>query len=543
MSDLHEYIVTLHNKDDLDDFYQDMETPGGNLYIPDRGVDLQLRRPISRNTHYMLTHEEADQIKNDPRVMDVTLKAFGDFKEPFYEITGNFNKSSSNNNSHTNWGLLRSTLEQTIANWGSDGTADQNTTVKINSSGKNVDVVIVDGHIDPTHPEYAVNPDGSGGSRVIQYNWFQHDVGNGTGTYLYSPLNQYGDNHGAHCAGTACGNSQGWARDSNIYNINPYAQNINGNINSVLWDYVRAFHAAKNVNPATGRKNPTICNGSYGSVARFNFGSLGPITRIIYRGSDTGDIPAGVTSQQLIDNGIYVSTGSTSPRVPFYSAADWADIQDAIADGIIVVGAAGNESFRVVNQADQDFDNIFVATFNGTPFSWFYHRGTDPSAVPGAICVGNLDALIDQRKRTSSNTGTRIDTFAPGQNILSSVNSTLDYGGVQDSRNSSYYLVKIGGTSMASPQVCGMLACLLEVYPNLTNTECLQFIQLYADSGSMRDDGEAVNDLEALQNAPNRIMVMPITRQDTGTAFPKTAYKFRPASGKAYPRPRIRRKG
>ena len=32
---MEEYVVTLRNKEDLDDFYNDMETPGGDLYIPD----------------------------------------------------------------------------------------------------------------------------------------------------------------------------------------------------------------------------------------------------------------------------------------------------------------------------------------------------------------------------------------------------------------------------------------------------------------------------------------------------------------------------
>ena len=63
-----EYIVTRHNREDLEDFYNDMETPGGDLYIPDRAVDLELRRPISRNTHYMLTEEEAQTLREDPRV-------------------------------------------------------------------------------------------------------------------------------------------------------------------------------------------------------------------------------------------------------------------------------------------------------------------------------------------------------------------------------------------------------------------------------------------------------------------------------------------
>jgi len=68
-----EYIVTLKNFEDLDNFYEDMETPGGNLYIPERKVDCHLRRPISRNTHYLLTDEEADVVRQDPRVLDVQL--------------------------------------------------------------------------------------------------------------------------------------------------------------------------------------------------------------------------------------------------------------------------------------------------------------------------------------------------------------------------------------------------------------------------------------------------------------------------------------
>ena len=34
------YMVTLKDSADLDDFYNDMETPGGALTIPNRAVDL-----------------------------------------------------------------------------------------------------------------------------------------------------------------------------------------------------------------------------------------------------------------------------------------------------------------------------------------------------------------------------------------------------------------------------------------------------------------------------------------------------------------------
>jgi hypothetical protein len=42
--ELKEYIVTLHKHEDLDDFYQDMETPGGNLYIPERAAKITVAR-------------------------------------------------------------------------------------------------------------------------------------------------------------------------------------------------------------------------------------------------------------------------------------------------------------------------------------------------------------------------------------------------------------------------------------------------------------------------------------------------------------------
>ena len=48
---LREYIVTLYKYEDLDSFYEDMETPGGNLYIPSRAVELLLRRKNSRKNH------------------------------------------------------------------------------------------------------------------------------------------------------------------------------------------------------------------------------------------------------------------------------------------------------------------------------------------------------------------------------------------------------------------------------------------------------------------------------------------------------------
>ena len=70
---LREYVITLKKYEDLDAFYSGMETVGGDLYIPNRQVALADRRPISRNTHYLLTQFEAEELKKDPRVEDVDL--------------------------------------------------------------------------------------------------------------------------------------------------------------------------------------------------------------------------------------------------------------------------------------------------------------------------------------------------------------------------------------------------------------------------------------------------------------------------------------
>lgn len=559
-ADTREYIVTLRNKEDLDAFYEDMETPGGNLYIPDRAVEVAARRTISRNTHYMLTVEEVETVKNDPRVLNVEPAAFLDLRKPRYVIENEiFNKTFTNNASHVNWGLLRCTEESTRAGWGIDGTSSVTDSVSIEASGKNVDVVIVDGIVDPSHPEYAANSDGSGGSRVVQYNWFQHkaELGiSGSTTYVYTPYTGgYGDlnssgiddrtednSHGSHVAGTVAGNNQGWARDANIYNITPYATDPNGTTGYYyFFDYIRLFHANKPVNPALGRKNPTVINCSFGSAIRWGQGDFGLLTRIVYRGVDFNP-GRSLTVAEMQARGI--NTTSTTPYIPYYYTSDLVDIQDMIDEGIICVAAAGNEGFKVSVSGDQDYNNYFEAAYQGTNLQLYSNRGTSPGAISNVICVGAVSYNTNERKASFSNCGPRIDVFAPGQAIMSSVPSNEAYGGVQDPRNSSYYLAKLQGTSMASPQVCGLIACLLEMYPNMTQTEALEYIITNGVLDQMYDSGaDSAIDNNSLQDAPNRYLFFKRERQLAGSVFPKRNFKPRPSSGAAYPRPRIRAKG
>jgi hypothetical protein len=153
-------------------------------------------------------------------------------------------------------------------------------TIELTMTGRNVDVVIVDEpELTWDHPEFAVNADGTGGSRALYYNWYQHNPAvNGKAAGTYWANYEYGKTkyanptwkdmrdawwaaarHGSHVTGTVAGNTNGWARDANIYRLD-----FNDPVGSV-WGYVKEFHKNKPINPVTGKKNPTIMNNSWGN--------------------------------------------------------------------------------------------------------------------------------------------------------------------------------------------------------------------------------------------------------------------------------------
>ena len=443
---MNEYIVTCRSYEDLENLYDDMETPGGSLYIPDRAVDLVHRRAISRNTHYMLTEEEAAEIRNDERVIacERLAKDRGIVPDYLWTQTDDFNKTTGTfAGDDKNWGLYRVIEGDSVTNWGSDGTDEiTNRTIVTTSSGKNVDVVIVDAHINPDHPEFAVNPDGSGGSRVNQFNWFQYNsvLGYGSnGTYTYSTSGASpNSNHGTHVAGTACGNTQGWARDANIYNM-AFSDTLSGvtDWDEKLWDYLRHFHKNKSINSATGRRNPTITNHSWG-YSRVNI-NLSTLTSVTYRGTTTA--LSGTDSQKktvLEDNGVPVPANTYLYKTPARIAAVDADVQDAIADGVIVISSAGNSYWNCDTSSGNDYNNYVVTS------STIYHsRGSTPGSADNVICVGSIGSKINEYKSNFSNWGERVDIWAPGSDIISAVYDSssppTSYNPIiADSRNSSY---------------------------------------------------------------------------------------------------------
>lgn len=539
MSELKEYIVTIRDFADLESLYNDLENQGIGQHgvFPDRAIEVVNRRPISRNTHYILTADEAEQISKDPRVLAVEINPseIGLFPEPIWtETSNNWSKSNSMSSADRNWGLLRCIEGEQRSGWGTYTSPNKTGTVTLTATGKNVDVVIVDGHLDPNHPEFAVNSDGTGGSRVIQYNWLEltHTVTGGTnGTYVYSPYVSAlvgNNNHGTHVAGITAGNTQGWARGANIYNIAPYAGygNFTNENGSMVLDYLRAWHNAKPVNTETGIRNPTITNNSWGYRISTPYSY---ISFLVYRGA----VHFGpFTPEQLINYGVYVDYLDRA-YIPYRFAALDADIQDCINDGIIMVGAAGNDYTKMDVSSGVDYNNYIYHSLYGV---LTYHRGSSPSSASSMICVGAIGAYNyvpdgnGDEKAEYSNCGPRVDIFAPGTYIASSWLDTESAWSVAvtDPRNNSYYYVKDTGTSMASPQVTGMLACVLELYPEFTHADALSYITVNSKSDQIYVSNGGYNDLLDIQGAANRYLFAPPELSYNSEVSVTSAYNINP---------------
>ena len=209
---------------------------------------------------------------------------------------------------------------------------------------------------------------------------------------------------------------------------------------------------------------------------------MSSITSVTYRGATT--TVSGTNAQKKVtleDNGVPVPASTYLYKTPARVAAVDADIQDAIADGVIVISSAGNSYWNCDTSSGNDYNNAINAGGN------LYHsRGSTPGSADNVICVGSIGSKVAEYKSNFSNWGERVDIWAPGSDIISAVYdsssaTTENSGGytpiIADSRNSSYHLASISGTSMSSPQVCGVIACLAEQEPHLTQAEALQHLK------------------------------------------------------------------
>jgi len=94
---------------------------------------------------------------------------------------------------------------------------------------------------------------------------------------------------------------------------------------------------------------------------------------------------------------------------------------------------------------------------------------------------------------------------------------------------------------MASPQVCGVLACALETYPYMNQVQAKAYILGHAKANQITTNSNGPTNGQDLQGSANLFLYYNKERATSGNTFPKLNYQPRPATGAVYTRRRIRR--
>lgn len=496
-----EYIVSLNKGVDYDRFNQEMIASTGAGDIPNRGVEVANARPGSqRNTHYMLTDEEAIALAKDSRVYAVELRP--DLRTDIQigrlaSQIDDFTKTTESRGFFVNWGLRR--INEAINPYGSLSTTTGGYNYTLDGEG--VDIVIQDSGLQADHPEFN---DSTGESRVQQIDWYTESGLPGT-----MPAAHYTDydGHGTHVAGIAAGATYGWAKGARIYAVKVAGLEgdtdpNNGIPISDCFDVITAWHNNKPVDPATGVKRPTVVNMSWGYNGLYTIP-----TEINYRGTSYTGAQID-TSAELGALGLILLSTSTPGyyscpvRIPSVDI----DVQEMIDAGIHVCIAAGNNYHKADITTGADYNNYLVNAYTGTIY---YNRGSSPFSEEAHI-VGNIDravhATLLEQKASSSTSGPAVNVYAPGTNIMSCTSTTNKFtdGPYPDDEN--FRICNISGTSMASPQIAGLIALYSQINPSATPAQARAYIDTTAKVNQIYSTGSGndYTDHRSIKDGPNR---------------------------------------
>jgi subtilisin family serine protease len=510
---MREYIVVANNEADIDSLHAELTVNNAANYtidknvIPVRSVEVANERLGNpRITHYFLSDEEAKKLSNDPRVQAIhavpdpgTREKFVIQKSRAYNgVSSNFNRNATADKYNINWGLRRTSVVSTEQRAG--------TTYEYDVDGSGVDIVIMDDGIQVDHPEFL---DATGTSRVQTIDWYAVTGIPGTMPLKHYDLINYGDGeHGTHVAAVVAGKTFGYAKNSRIYSIRIFGTNEQAIPLYDQFDLIRVFHQKKPVDPRTGFKRPTIVNVSWGYrwfYSNFSWWQANNIRKINYRGTVYDHTNNPVSPQ--IDYGQLSSSGAHGLLIPSVDAEQ----QDAENEGVIFVRAAGNYSHKIDRLDGIDYDNYYTIEDSfagiipsGDPI--YYHRGGSPQSKNAILVSAARDIpLFKNRKYFEvvddfSERGPGCDVVAPGTNICAATSKLASYQkqqeyvwGKNNANDRSNRVVKLTGTSMAAPQVTGVLALYLSKNPGATPAQCKAWISSTGlknqiDSNSMNND-------------------------------------------------------
>lgn len=457
--------------------------------IPDREIEIADRREGSeRQTHFLLTTDEANNLRNHPDVASVSLCLDHNphlKKRLAGRFTGNFDKGSlfgTSAGSLGNYGLYRSSNSTNV--YGT-GTSANPANYDYVLDGSGVDVIIMDDGVHPSHPEWE---DAQGNSRFQQIDWYQAAgiSGNMPENYYTEPSSA----HGTHVAGIVAGKTFGWAKNARIYSMNILGTAGMTIPTETAFDLMKLFHRNKPVDPNTGFKRPTIVNASWGVLTYYvsmpppydPYQGMTLYVDQLWQGSYRGipwsgyqaDINKGIGGTNVLDVVISGITGGyyrTSGHSPTYDQL----VEDLIDEGIIFVHSPGNEGVKSERSSGVDYNNYIQLFASLTPQGQpvltdpiYYNRPSSPTSEEcievGSVDVSPYSATLEKRA-WYSHYGTGVDLYATGTGIISaSVSGT----GSSYYFDNNYTQTNESGTSMSAPQASGLLALFMQINPGAT---------------------------------------------------------------------------
>ena len=359
------------------------------------------------------------------------------------------NTSSTNNIDYDNWGLAAMTQNSTT----------YASTFTYEYDGTGVDCVIMDTGIVDGHPEF--NDTANVASRIKKINW-----GGTQGSNFYTDP----DGHGTHVAGIMAGRTQGWASNADIYSFTTNLGSLTHGYSPLDMDYITSWHQSK-----TNGK-PTVVNMSWGLSTYYPpnhpdyyysttawLGGANP-TYHMYRSATYDSLVSDMANAGVI---VVCSAGNDNEQIYEDSESGWDNGYWYFFDSGNNEGYGTNEKIYYANSSYSDPDNSPIVggeagSYNNTLYFQSTNRGQTPSNAwldqgTGVRKDIAVQAHSSSKSKSSySNYGTPLTIWAPGDYIQSSY---INASGAVQLGSTGYYYKKLNGTSMASPQVAGMLAC------------------------------------------------------------------------------------
>jgi subtilisin family serine protease len=131
--------------------------------------------------------------------------------------------------------------------------------------------------------------------------------------------------------------------------------------------------------------------------------------------------------------------------------------------------------------------------------------------------VGSIDINYasngKEQKASYSDSGPRIDIFSPGTAIVSTLSNVYSAGTAVGTYpyNSNFRIGNLSGTSMAAPNIAGIVAQLLQIYPGDTPAEILERLADLSTKDVLYDTGSRTDysNLNTLHGSPNRYGYFP----------------------------------